>query len=217
MKYLKKVSLAGKKKIPDDVKVTLLNENVKKNLFLNNLDYEAGLVGKPRSTPSTPLLHRLWPGIEHFSKNKRQEAISLIKKLEVSPSVQINDNFELVYNGEVQRGTHILQLIKAELNTNQRTLVPGQDVFEHVLLTSPASRSFPDSVYVTPEKKPPRKKRRRSAARPKNSTPRKSPEKSPTASYLIRTRAPKFVPRIVSPISPMRTRRNAKIQESRWK
>ena len=183
MKHLKKVSLATKKKTPDDVKVAILNDQVKKNLFLNNLEYKASLAGKPRPRTTPTLLSRLWPGIEYFSKNQRQEAISIIKKLEASPSVQISDNFELVYNGETQRGTHILQLIRAEVDTNQRILVPGHDVFQHILLTSPASSSEPDFGFVTPVCKTPKKKRRRSSSASKRSTPKKSPEKSPRESF----------------------------------
>ena len=215
MKHLKKVSLATKKKTPDDIKVAILNDQVKKNLFLNNLEYNASLAGKPRPRTITTLLSRLWPGIEHFSKNQLQEAISIIKKLEASPSVQISDNFELVYNGETQRGTHILQLIRAEVDTNQRILVPGHDVFQHILLTSPASSSEPDFGFVTPVRKTPKKKRRRSSSAPKRSTPKKSPEKSPRASFLARTRVPKFEPALFSLI---KTRSgHAKVQETRWK
>ena len=129
MKYLKKISIAENKKIPDDVKVTLLNDKVKKQIFMNNIQYEASLAGKPLQTGSITLLQRLWSGIEHLPQAKRKEAISIIKKLEASPSVQISDNFELVYNGETMRGTHILQLIRGELNTNQRTIIPGHDIF----------------------------------------------------------------------------------------
>ena len=221
MKYLKKVSLASQKKTPDDVKVTLLNEEMKKQLFLNNLEYESSIAGKPKPPQSNSLLHRLWSGIEHLSKTKRQEAISMIKKLESSPSVQINDNYELVYNGELQRGTHILQLIRGELNTNQRALIPGQDVFEHILLTSPAATAIPDFNFVTPDRKSPHKRKRsESSLVPRQSTPRKSKkrkssEKSPRASFLARTRPPNFVPIVLSPV---RTRKqHAQIQENRWK
>ena len=79
MKYLKKVSLAGKKKLPDDVKVALLNDKVKKHIFMNNIEYESELAGKPLHIKPSSLLNRLWSGIEHLPKTKRQEAITIVK------------------------------------------------------------------------------------------------------------------------------------------
>ena len=115
MKFLKKVSIG--ETLPDDVRVTLLNDKVKKHIFKNNIEYESSLAGKPMQAASSTLLQRLWPGIEHLPQAKHKEAISMIQKLESSPPVQISDNFELIYNGEIMRGTHILQLIQAELRT----------------------------------------------------------------------------------------------------
>ena len=146
MKCLKKVSLA-QKNVADDVKVVLLNDQVKKQLFQKN-------VGNDNATPAKkPLLHRLWPGIEHYPKSKRQEAIRMIKKLEALPTFQINDNLEMVYNGDVARGTNILQLIRCELFpavADERVLLPGQDLFYYALSTSPARRSERDIVTPAP-------------------------------------------------------------------
>ena len=219
MKFLKKVSIG--ETLPDDVRVTLLNDKVKKHIFKNNIEYESSLAGKPMQAASSTLLQRLWPGIEHLPQAKRKEAISMIKKLESSPSVQISDNFELIYNGEIMRGTHILQLIQAELRTNQRVLVPGQDVFEHALLTSPASTCAPDSgLSLAPAPNP---RKRRLSVTPLKGSRRKPAEKPPHASFLARTLPLKFVPRQISPIkarkksnSPIRTR-SKRVKENAWK
>ena len=219
MKFLKKVSIG--ETLPDDVRVTLLNDKVKKHIFKNNIEYESSLAGKPMQAASSTLLQRLWPGIEHLPQAKRKEAISMIKKLESSPSVQISDNFELIYNGEILRGTHILQLIQAELRTNQRVLVPGQDVFEHALLTSPASTCAPDSgLSLAPAPNP---RKRRLSVTPLKGSRRKPAEKPPHASFLARTLPLKFVPRQISPIrarkksnSPIRTR-SKRVKENAWK
>ena len=219
MKFLKKVSIG--ETLPDDVRVTLLNDKVKKHIFKNNIEYEASLAGKPMQAASSTLLQRLWPGIEHLPQAKRKEAISMIQKLESSPSVQISDNFELIYNGEIMRGTHILQLIQAELRTNQRVLVPGQDVFEHALLTSPASTCAPDSgLSLAPAPNP---RKRRLSVTPLKGSRRKPAEKSPHASFLARTLPLKFVPRQISPIkarkksnSPIRTR-SKRVKENAWR
>ena len=216
MKYLKKVSLGKNKKIADDVKVALLNDKVKKQIFMNNIQYEASLAGKPHQATSSTLLQRLWSGIEHLPKAKRKEAISMIKKLESSPSVQISDNFELIYNGEIMRGTHILQLIQAELRTNQRVLVPGQDVFEHALLTSPASTCAPDpDLILTPPRKPTRRKRL--SVTPLKGSRKRPPEKSPHASFLARTLPLKFIPNKLSPIQTRSARKRLKVKENAWK
>jgi len=219
MKFLKKVSIG--ETLPDDVRVTLLNDKVKKHIFKNNIEYESSLAGKPMQAASSTLLQRLWPGIEHLPQAKRKEAISMIQKLESSPSVQISDNFELIYNGEIMRGTHILQLIQAELRTNQRVLVPGQDVFEHALLTSPASTCAPDSgLSLAPAPNP---RKRRLSVTPLKGSRRKPAEKPPHASFLARTLPLKFVPRQISPIkarkksnSPIRTR-SKRVKENAWK
>ena len=219
MKFLKKVSIGND--IPDDVQVALLNDRVKKSIFKNNIEYEASLAGKPMQAASSTLLQRLWPGIEHLPQAKRKEAISMIKKLESSPSVQISDNFELIYNGEIMRGTHILQLIHAELRTNQRELVPGQDVFEHALLTSPASTCAPDSgLSLAPAPNP---RKRRLSVTPIKGSRRKPAEKPPHASFLARTLPLKFVPKNISPIrarkkssSPIRTR-SKRVKENAWR
>ena len=219
MKFLKKVSIGND--IPDDVQVALLNDKVKKRIFKNNIAYEASLAGKPMQAASSTLLQRLWAGIEHLPQAKRKEAISMIKKLESSPSVQISDNFELIYNGEIMRGTHILQLIHAELRTNQRELVPGQDVFEHALLTSPASTCAPDSgLSLAPAPNP---RKRRLSVTPIKGSRRKPAEKPPHASFLARTLPLKFVPKNISPIrarkkssSPIRTR-SKRVKENAWR
>ena len=219
MKFLKKVSIG--ETLPDDVRVTLLNDKVKKHIFKNNIEYESSLAGKPMQAASSTLLQRLWPGIEHLPQAKRKEAISMIQKLESSPSVQISDNFELIYNGEIMRGTHILQLIHAELRTNQRELVPGQDVFEHALLTSPASTCAPDSgLSLAPAPNP---RKRRLSVTPIKGSRRKPAEKPPHASFLARTLPLKFVPKNISPIrarkkssSPIRTR-SKRVKENAWK
>ena len=219
MKFLKKVSIG--ETLPDDVRVTLLNDKVKKHIFKNNIEYESSLAGKPMQAASSTLLQRLWPGIEHLPQAKRKEAISMIQKLESSPSVQISDNFELIYNGEIMRGTHILQLIQAELRTNQRVLVPGQDVFEHALLTSPASTCAPDSgLSLAPAPNP---RKGRLSVTPLKGSRRKPAEKPPHASFLARTLPLKFVPRQISPIkarkksnSPIRTR-SKRVKENAWK
>ena len=219
MKFLKKVSIG--ETLPDDVRVTLLNDKVKKHIFKNNIEYESSLAGKPMQAASSTLLQRLWPGIEHLPQAKRKEAISMIQKLESSPSVQISDNFELIYNGEIMRGTHILQLIQAELRTNQRVLVPGQDVFEHALLTSSASTCAPDSgLSLAPAPNP---RKRRLSVTPLKGSRRKPAEKPPHASFLARTLPLKFVPRQISPIkarkksnSPIRTR-SKRVKENAWK
>ena len=221
MKYLKKVSLGKNKKIADDVKVALLNDKVKKQIFMNNIQYESSLAGKPQQATSSTLLQRLWSGIEHLPKAKRKEAISMIKKLESSPSVQISDNFELIYNGEIMRGTHILQLIQAELRTNHRVLVPRQDVFEHALLTSPASTCAPDSgLSLAPAPNP---RKRRLSVTPIKGSRRKPAEKPPHASFLARTLPLKFIPKNISPIkarklssNPIRTR-SKRVKENGWK
>lgn len=218
MKYLKKVSLAGKKKLPDDVKVALLNDKVKKHIFMNNIEYESELAGKPLHIKPSSLLNRLWSGIEHLPKTKRQEAITIVRKLQSSPAVQVNENFELIYNGETLRGTNILQLIRAELNTNQRSLVPGQDVFEHVLLTSPATTQVPHANLspVNP------KKRRRTSAKGKKALVKTTTKKKLRRSKLNETSL-EFIPPEISPIarlahiSPMRLRYGKKVQAGVWK
>ncbi len=193
MKCLKKVSLA--KTIPADVQVALLNDQVKKQLFQKSVTE----TGRPRK----PLLDRLWPGIEHYPKAKRQEAIKIVKKLDASPSLQINDSLEMIYNGDVIRGTNILQLIRCELYpANERVLLPGQDLFYHTLITSPASSRQVD--FVSPEpvpkkrKKPPtsalknRKKLKGNLLHP--SSARKSLEYSPIRLRSSSRYAPKTSP-----------------------
>ena len=213
MKFLKKVSIG--ETLPDDVRVTLLNDKVKKHIFKNNIEYESSLAGKPMQAASSTLLQRLWPGIEHLPQAKRKEAISMIKKLESSPSVQISDNFELIYNGEIMRGTHILQLIQAELRTNQRVLVPGQDVFEHALLTSPASTCAPDSgLSLAPAPNP---RKRRLSVTPIKGSRRKPAEKPPHASFLARTLPLKFIPNKLSPIKIRSARQRLKVKGHAWK
>ena len=145
MKCLKKVSLA--KRLPDDVQVSLLNDQVKKKLFEKTVGAAATV---------EPLLHRLWPAIEHFPKTKRQEAIKMIKKLDALPTLHINDKLEMVYNGDVAGGTNILQLIRCELfpPRDERVLLPGQDLFYHALLTSHVSSRKPElETPKTPQKR----------------------------------------------------------------
>ena len=114
MKHLKKVSLAGR--VPDDVKVSILNDREKRRLFQREL--------KPRQTGS--LLTRLWTRIEHWPTKQRKDALKVIQALESSPSFEMNENFEMVYNGDVMGGTNILQLIKARVRPpdSGRTLLP---------------------------------------------------------------------------------------------
>ena len=154
MKCLKKVSLA--KRLPDDVQVSLLNDKVKKKLFEKTVGATAAV---------EPLLNRLWPAIEHFPKVKRQEAIKMIRKLDALPTLRINDNLEMVYNGDVAGGTNILQLIRCELfpPRDERVLLPGQDLFYHALLTSPLSTRKPE--VGTPPPAPKRKRQTSSAVK----------------------------------------------------
>ena len=162
MKYLKKVSLSKGQGVPDDVKVALINDEVKTELLRKKIDYENAAARNRKILKPESLLQRLWPAIEHYTKSQRQEAIKMIKKLDATPTVQINDNLEIVYNGDVIRGTNIVQLIRSEVNTQDggRVLLPGQDLFNHVLLTAPYSSSS-DSRSDTPYKKK-RKKRKHS-------------------------------------------------------
>ena len=151
MKCLKKVSLAKRAAIPADVQVALLNDRVKKQLFQKS--------STENGPPRKPLLGRLWPDIEHYPKAKRQEAIKIVKRLDASPSLQINDSLEMIYKGDVIRGTNILQLIRCELYpARERVLLPGQDLFYHALITSPAPSRQVD--FVSPE--PVSKKRKKS-------------------------------------------------------
>ena len=136
MKHLKKVSLA--RRVPDDVKVSILNDREKRRLFQREL--------KPRQTGS--LLTRLWTRIEHWPTKQRKDALKVIQALESSPSFEMNENFEMVYNGDVMGGTNILQLIKARVRPpdSGRTLLPRQDLFEHVLATAPLEVPRPSVV-----------------------------------------------------------------------
>ena len=147
MRYLKKIQLGKKSAVADDVKVTLMNEKVKTGLLQKKIDYENAMVNHKRLEP-TSLLERLWPTIEHYTKTRRQQAVKLIKKLDATPSLSINDNLEMIYNGDVIRGTNIVQLIRSEVTPRGeggRILLPGQDLFEHVLVTAPtASSSTPN-------------------------------------------------------------------------
>ena len=208
MKHLKKISLATKKNIPDDVKVAFLNDKVKKKLFRKNIEYEEMIAGKVPKTKSNSLLARLWAVLEHFPKTKRQKAIKIINQLEASPALQVNENLELVYNGETSRGTNIIQLIRGEVDTNQqRTLLPGQDLFYHVLLTSPPSSSSNSngSYVIAPE--PIVSKRRH--------TPSPSKRKRQKVTNLLHR--PTFIPSKYSPIKLRSTKKHAAIKESRWK
>ena len=161
MKRVKKVSLSKKSIVPADIQVSRLNDEVKKHLFQKNV------ILSGTQPQQKPLLTRLWPGIEHYPKAKRQEAIKIIKKLEGVPTLQINDNLEMVYNGEVARGTSILQLIRSELyppRNNERVLLPGQDLFYHALLTSPVSSRKLEGDSVSPERITTKRKRQQLSA-----------------------------------------------------
>ena len=127
MKHLKKVSLS--KQIPDDLKVAILNDSEKRRLFQQ----------KPNPRQSGSLLTRLWTVIEHWPNKQRRDAIKVIQALESAPSFGMNENFEMVYNGDVIGGTNILQLIKSRVRppASGRTLIPRQDLFEHILTTAP--------------------------------------------------------------------------------
>ena len=144
MKHLKKVSL--NKQVPDDVKVAIINDSEKRRLFHRNL--------QPKQSGS--LLSRLWNTIEHWPDKQRRDAIKVIRALESSPSFGMNDNFELVYNGDVMGGTNILQLIKSRVRppSSGRQLLPWGDLFDHILSTAPLEVPRPTPVKtLSPVKK----------------------------------------------------------------
>ena len=114
--------------------------------------------------------------------------------------------------------TNILPLIRAELNTNQRSLVPGQDVFEHVLLTSPATTQVPYTNLSPPNPKrrritPPKRKK----ALVRTTTKQKLKSTKQNETFLD------FIPPDISPIgrfahiSPMKLRYGKKVQAGIWK
>lgn len=144
MKLLKKISLANQ--IPDDVKVAILNDSEKRRLFQKNTS--------SKTFPSGGLVNRLWLGLEHMTKFQRQKAIKVIEVLESSPSFNVNEKLEVVYNGDVVGGTNILQLIKARVTPSQggRVLLPGQELFDHILSTAPLANEAP-KIKATPKRK----------------------------------------------------------------
>lgn len=208
MKILKKISLGRRSTIPDDVEVALLNDRVKKKLLQKKIN-NANAISENKKTPS--LLERLWPSIEHFTQAKRQEAIKIITKLEAFPTLEINENLELVYNGDPVRGTNIVQLIRSEVDTRDgdgRTLLPGQDLFYHALLTSPAP-SIQNSTRTKKGRKlkhasPPVKNRKKLTSSLLQVTPRKALDYSPVH---LRTRA----------TTSRYGARTPAIKEGRWK
>ena len=218
MKHLKKISLAKRNDLPDDVKVSLLNDQVKKHLFHSNKEYEELLAGKPAQTKPQNLLNRLWSGIEHYPDTKRQEAIKIIKKLDDSPSLQINDHLELVYNGDTLRGTNILQLIRAEVaaNQGQRSLLPGQDLFYHTLLTTPSSSSSVPQPNVNWVVSPSPTFSKRKRASPSTSKSRKR-LKSTLLSKSIRRTSDSPTKLRSYRLRSSGSKTNALLKESRWK
>ena len=198
MKFLKKVSLS-EKSLPDDIAVKILNDEVKKKLFLNNTEYESRISGKVEEVGNKSLLERLWVSLEDLSEKERQRAIKIIRQLESSPLFQINDRLELVYRGDVFHGSNILQLVRSEVapKPSQRILLPAQDLFYHLLYNSPSSSS-----HILPNFPPTqlRSTKRQKSALKKNNIP----------SYLKKTS---------KQFSPIKTRskKNAKIKEARWK
>ena len=202
MKCLKKVSLS--KKIPADVQVALLNDKVKKQLFQKNTT--------ATRKEEEPLLNRLWPGIENFSKAKRQKAVKIIKKLDALPTFQINENLEMVYKGDVARGTNILQLIRCELYPPaERVLLPGQDLFHHALLTSPLPSKKAEPGYTSPEATP---SRRISLSAAKNRKKLKSTLLHPSSSAR---KVLKFSPKRLRSTSRHASKTPPSFKERNWK
>ena len=158
MKHLKKVSLS--KQIPDDLKVAILNDSEKRRLFQQN----------PSPQQSGSLLARLWTVIELWPDKQRRDAIKVIQALESAPSFGMNDNFEMIYNGDVIGGTNILQLIKSRVRppASGRALIPRQDLFEHILSTAPLEAPRPTAIRKQRYDKPTAKKvQRRYSISPK--------------------------------------------------
>ena len=84
-------------------------------------------------------MKRLWFGIEELPLLDRTRAIEIIKKIIAHPLLEINDLFEMVYNGETQHSTNIIQLIRGEVRAEGqgRILLPGKELFDRVLDTAP--------------------------------------------------------------------------------
>ena len=195
MKYLKKVSLA-EQGLPDDLAVKLLNDKVKKSLFLNNMEYETKIAGKVKEVENKSLLEQLWPGLENLSEKERQQAIKIVHQLESSPVFQINDRLELVYKGDTYHGSSILQLVRAEVtpNTSQRSLLPAQDLFYHLLYNSPSSTSHLSPNYT--------------ATQYRSTKKRKSTLKN----------IPSYLKKSSKQYSPIKTRsKHAQIKAAKWK
>ena len=193
MKYLKKVSLA-EQGLPDDLAVKLLNDKVKKSLFLNNMEYETKIAGKVKEVENKSLLEQLWPGLENLSEKERQQAIKIVHQLESSPVFQINDRLELVYKGDTYHGSSILQLVRAEVtpNTSQRSLLPAQDLFYHLLYNSPSSTSHLSPNYTATQ----------------STKKRKSTLKN----------IPSYLKKSSKQYSPIKTRsKHAQIKAAKWK
>ena len=144
MKHLKKISLANQ--VPDDVKVTILNDDEKRRLFQQHINKQSQI--------SEPLVNRLWQEIQRMTKQGRQNAVKIIEILESSPSFEVSPNLELIYNGETQGGTNILQLIKARATPRTgtgRALLPGQALFDYIISTAPLSNEI-TKIKVDPKK-----------------------------------------------------------------
>ena len=130
--------------MPDDVKVAILNDDEKRRLFQQHINREPQI--------SEPLVNRLWPEIQRMTKQGRQNAVKIIEILESSPSFEVSTNLELIYNGETQGGTNILQSIKARATPRPgRALLPGQDLFDYILSTAPLSNEI-TKIKVDPKK-----------------------------------------------------------------
>ena len=89
-----------------------------------------------------------------MTKQGRQNAVKIIENLESSPSFEVSPNLELIYNGETQGGTNILQLIKARVTPRTgtgRALLPGQALFDYIISTAPLSNEI-TKIKVDPKK-----------------------------------------------------------------
>ena len=144
MKHLKKISLANQ--VSDNVKVAILNDDEKRRLFQQHINKQSQI--------SEPLVNRLWQEIQRMTKQGRQNAVKIIEILESSPSFEVSPNLELIYNGETQGGTNILQLIKARGTPRTgtgRALLPGQALFDYIISTAPLSNEI-TKIKVDPKK-----------------------------------------------------------------
>ena len=142
MKHLKKISLANQ--VSDNVKVAILNDDEKRRLFQQHINKQSQI--------SEPLVNRLWQEIQRMTKQGRQNAVKIIEILESSPSFEVSPNLELIYNGETQGGTNILQLIKARATPRTGTaLLLRQALFDYIISTAPLSNEI-TKIKVDPKK-----------------------------------------------------------------